>query len=140
MVDGAHNPAGAARLVESLDRYAPGRAIVGIVGASLGKDVAEMLRVLAPRLDGLIAVEARHPRAFPASKLAALARAEGIRLVETASSLEGALASACRLGGPSGGVCVAGSLYLVGDLLEGWPRWRKSFRLGAASARSRPAK
>ncbi|MDZ4804984.1 MAG: folylpolyglutamate synthase/dihydrofolate synthase family protein [Candidatus Eisenbacteria bacterium] len=135
VVDGAHNPDGAARLVENLDRYAPGRPVVGVVGASLGKDVDGILRAMAPRLAGLVAVAARHPRAVPAGRLAAMARLIGIRPIETASSLEGALTAARRIAGPTGGVCVAGSLYLVGDLLEGWPRWKKSFRLPAVAKR-----
>jgi len=63
-----------------------------------------------------------------AAKLAAIARRVGIRPVETAASLQEALPAARRLAGPSGGICVAGSLYLVGDLLAGWPGWKKSFR------------
>jgi len=140
VVDGAHNPDGAARLVENLDRHAPGRPIIGVVGASLGKDVARILTTLAPRLAGLVAVSARHPRAVTADRLAAMAREAGILATETAPSIEQALLAARRLAGPTGGICVAGSLYLVGDLLEGWPTWKKNFRLSAPAPASAPSR
>lgn len=137
VVDGAHNPGGAARLVENLDRHAAGRPIVGIVGLSMGKDAAGIFRCLKPRLSALVAVAATHPRSVPARELATLARREGIRPVETAPSLEEALLAARRLAGPAGGLCVVGSLYLVGDLLLGWPRWRGRFHLPAPGRRTR---
>jgi dihydrofolate synthase/folylpolyglutamate synthase len=119
VVDGAHNPAGAARLVENLDRHFPGSPFVAVLGVSEGKDVPGILAALAPRLEGVVAVGAAHPRAMASDRLAALARKARIRTVETAAGLPGALAAARRLAGPTGGVVVAGSLYLVGDFLAG---------------------
>jgi len=125
LLDGAHNPAGAAALSVALDDLRPflrdGRSarpapVTLILGIMADKDVDGVLHALAsPVLAGatVVATQVDLPRALPAADLAA-AWAAGHRggraLVEpqVPAAVERALALA------PGPVVVAGSLYLVG--------------------------
>jgi dihydrofolate synthase/folylpolyglutamate synthase len=123
LLDGAHNPAGAAALAAALDDLRPylGAGPVTLVTASMAdKDVEGVAAALAGRssLQGatVICTELDVPRALPASVLAAhwqVALPAGLVIVESepVAALERALSNASALGGP---VVVAGSLYLVG--------------------------
>jgi len=115
LVDAAHNPAGAAALAGYLAdaRWPP---VPLVFGAMRDKDVAGMLRVLAPRLSRLVLTAARSPRAMPVGDLRELAGALGLAIpvdaaANPAEALEIALAA-------SPAVVVAGSIFLIGDL---WP-------------------
>jgi dihydrofolate synthase/folylpolyglutamate synthase len=121
LLDGAHNPAGAAALATALDDLRPflGRGPVTLVTASMAdKDVAGIVAALASStaLAGarVIATTVGGPRAMPADELALLWRSSGPpdARVEVASDPAEALDRA--LAGPAGPVVVAGSLYLVG--------------------------
>ncbi|MEW5992508.1 MAG: Mur ligase family protein [Chloroflexota bacterium] len=129
LLDGAHNPDGAAALAVALDDLRPhlrcGAAAdappLTLVMASMAdKDVEAVIGALvgAPALAGasVIATTIDAPRAMPADALAAhwrrLGEAAGITAVrsipDAAAALERAVAEA------RGPVVVAGSLYLVG--------------------------
>lgn len=125
LLDGAHNPAGAAALsvaIADLRPYLtggrPGRAapITLVLGIMADKDVDGVLRALdAPVLAGaiMIATQVDVPRALPAADLAAAwadSHPTGRTLVEP--SVPAAIEQALRLA--PGPVVVAGSLYLVG--------------------------
>ncbi len=120
MLDGAHNPAGAATLATALDDLSPfltsGRPTLltasmadkdvdGVIGALAASESLRQARVIATQLDV--------PRALPAADLAARWRrlAPGTR-VSVAEEPSAGLDAA--LGGTDGLVVVAGSLYLVG--------------------------
>ncbi|MGH2464816.1 MAG: bifunctional folylpolyglutamate synthase/dihydrofolate synthase, partial [Candidatus Limnocylindrales bacterium] len=128
LLDGAHNPAGAAVLAQALDDLRPFLAGGGehqpppltlVVGAMADKDVAGVVQALAasPALAGaeVICTEVEVPRAMPAGELAALWAGTGrgfrTRVVRPpAAALDAALATA------PGPIVVAGSLYLVGAI------------------------
>ncbi|HEY2887295.1 MAG TPA: Mur ligase family protein [Candidatus Limnocylindrales bacterium] len=128
LLDGAHNPAGAAVLAQALDDLRPFLAggadaqpppLTLVVGAMADKDVAGVVRALAASdaLAGaeVICTEVDVPRALPAGELAALwaGAGQGIRarvVRPPAAALDAALA------GAPGPVVVAGSLYLVGAI------------------------
>ena len=120
LLDGAHNPAGAATLATALDDLRPylGSGGVTLVTASMAdKDVAGVVSALvrAKPLAGarIVATQLDVPRALPAASLAtiwrALAPSASVEVEPDAgTALDRALA------GPPGPVVVAGSLYLVG--------------------------
>lgn len=115
VLDGAHNPAGAAAAAATLDDdFAVVESRVLVVGLLRGRDPADMLRRLAgDRTRLVIACEPPSPRALPAEEVAAVARSVGLEAEEAgspAAALEAALAAAR----PDELVLVAGSLYLVG--------------------------
>jgi dihydrofolate synthase/folylpolyglutamate synthase len=121
LLDGAHNPAGAAALAAALDELRPfladGRLTL-ITASMADKDVAGVVRALAAatslRNARIVATQVDLRRALPAADLARAWRAnrEGDRTVvvepDPATALEAAL------GGLPGPIVVAGSLYLVG--------------------------
>jgi dihydrofolate synthase/folylpolyglutamate synthase len=139
LLDGAHNPAGAAALAQALDDLrphlglgdAPGDPPWTLVQGSMSdKDVAGIIRALdgAGALQGARIVTTQVPgdRAMSAAALARLWRAERPGATITVNGdLEAALDDA--LAHARGPVVVAGSLYLVGAARKRWlddPRLR----------------
>jgi len=118
ILDGAHNPAGAQALASSLRYYFGGGVpLTLILGISSDKDKAGILKCLAPLAHRLILTAASNPRATPPQELQALLPPMEGR-VELAATAAEALALA--RGAPvTPTVCVAGSLFLVADVLTG---------------------
>lgn len=109
ILDGAHNPQGARALAETL--RAKGLEPVLILGVSTDKDVAAIVRALAPAIVRVIATRYQQERAMPTAALAAIVAGEGVP-VEEAPELAVALEIARRDGRP---IVIAGSLFLVGE-------------------------
>ena len=127
LLDGAHNPAGAAALGVALDELLPhfarggaaGQPALTVVWGSMSdKDVPGVISAMAgcAALVGatVICTSLNVPRALPASELAAVWRAAGVPGLRAiaADDADAALDLALRTG--EGTVVVAGSLYLVG--------------------------
>ncbi len=126
LLDGAHNPAGAAALARALDDLRPTLSggdladpppLTVILASMADKDVAGVLAALASspviRAARVICTEVDMPRVLPAARLARgwASVASGVRpavIVPVGAALERALAEA------PGPIVVAGSLYLVG--------------------------
>src|SRR5262249_62293588 len=70
VLDGAHNPGGAAALAASLGQYFPGARLTLILGISADKDRAGMLKALVPLASHLVLTAATNPRAPPPPRLA----------------------------------------------------------------------
>jgi dihydrofolate synthase / folylpolyglutamate synthase len=120
LLDGAHNPDGAAALALALRSLYPGRPVELVFGVLADKDHLGMLTALAPAVSGLHLVNPPSPRARAVVSYRTLA-ASVIPRVDAHASLEEAIR--CARGAARGEslVCVAGSLYLVGaarSLLE----------------------
>ena len=114
LLDAAHNPAGARALASHLTRVFPDRVPL-VFGVAVDKDASGMLDVLAPAVREIVVTEFRGSRARPAAEAGAIAEARlpgRVRVVPDAgAALEAALAASDR-------VCVAGSIFLLGDILE----------------------
>ena len=119
LLDGAHNPHGARALADALRELA-GRKPVGlIVNMMADKDAASVARILAPRARRAWTVPIPGPRSMDPARMAALLHGEGVRQVETAG-LDAAWDAACAWAAREDGwVCIAGSLYLAGEVLRG---------------------
>ncbi len=109
--DGAHNLAGVAWLLPRL----PDRPFTLVASMLADKDAESMLRALAQRAGTLVATQSSSPRAFPADRLADLARPY-FEDVEAVAEPRAARRRARELAGLDGAVLVAGSLYLLADL------------------------
>ena len=114
LLDGAHNPDGAAALAAALRALHPGRPVELVFGVLSDKDHAGMLAALAGAVRRIHVVAPATPRARPAVEVRALAASLGLDADAHASAAD---AIACARHAASDGalVCVAGSLYLVGE-------------------------
>ena len=116
IVDGAHNPAGMAALVDALPR----RELVACVSILDDKDAAAMLGALLPRCGQAVFTQSSNPRSLPPATLASLAGQIGWPgEVAVERDARRALDRARALAGPDGAVVATGSIYLVADLLSG---------------------
>ena len=70
VLDGSHNPQGAATLANALREYFPGAKIAGVVGVLADKDYRGVLGEVSPLLTEAFAVTPDSPRALPAEALA----------------------------------------------------------------------
>jgi dihydrofolate synthase/folylpolyglutamate synthase len=116
ILDGAHNPGGARALARSLAEYFPGQAMTLVIGVSADKDQRGILAALAPLSTRLILTAYGSARA--ASPAALRSHLPGdVSRVELAASAAEALSLA--LHPPRTPIiCVAGSLFLIGELLS----------------------
>ena len=123
LLDGAHNPAGAAALAVALDDLRPhlrGGPVTVLTAAMADKDVPGLVAGLAAsealRGARIVATRLDLPRAMAVADLAAAWRAapDGLRSVEPIDDPDAALTAA--LGAGDGPLVVAGSLYLVGHV------------------------
>ena len=100
-------------LAAYLDEVYP-HGVPMVFGAMGDKDAAAMLAVLLPHVTRLIVTRPRTPRARPAESLAEIARGVGNIDIEIVEPAIEALARASAFGSP---VLVAGSIFLIGDVL-----------------------
>jgi len=115
LLDGAHNPAGCESLREYLEEFAP-RPLTLVFGAMRDKQLDRIGEILFPIVDVLVLTPIENPRSASVEMLAPVAsRFATGTVVHQQSSME-ALALARRLTPPEGLICIAGSLYLIGEL------------------------
>jgi dihydrofolate synthase / folylpolyglutamate synthase len=110
LLDGAHNPAGAAALATALKDLGISRPTI-VFGAMRGKKIHAVLRALLPLDPRFIFTRVEDPHARLPDELARAWRRVGGSHSRTAPTLADALAAAS--GDP---IVVAGSLYLVGEV------------------------
>ena len=117
LLDVAHNPDAAKALAVELKDLLKKRPM-GLVFALLSdKDLAGFLRPLAPLAQRGWAVPLRTERALPVEKLVAGAQAAGLPAVP--ADLPDAMKAAREwAAGEKGVLCVCGSLFLAGELME----------------------
>jgi dihydrofolate synthase / folylpolyglutamate synthase len=115
VLDGAHNPAGAAALGEALgEDFGVVRRTVLVFGCLNGRSPGDVLAALGPdRIAHVVACTPPSLRGVPAADVAAAAAALGLE-VSIADSVPEALAAARGLASADDLVLVTGSLYLVG--------------------------
>ncbi len=125
VVDGAHNPDSARRLRQSLEQYfgLAARGVKGslerailVIGVSCDKDIAGIAAELAPLFDRVIATRSLHPRAMAVAPIVAEFAKYGVE-AQLAGDVPTALRLALGIAGEKGLVCVAGSLFVVGEAM-----------------------
>ena len=121
LIDGAHNPAGAAALAAALDDAFGFDRLVAVVAVLGDKDAAGLLEALEPVVSEVVVTTNSSPRALSVDALAAVARdVFGDDRVSTAARLDDAIemavAAAETQAAPGGsGVIVTGSIVTVGE-------------------------
>ncbi len=113
VVDGAHNPAGAAVLRRTLDQVFPGSAVLFLLGILKDKDIEGITSILVRKQDRVIAVRPLSERAAEAGDLASHFPPQQ---VEAVPDWEEGVNRLLQFAGqePQKVACVAGSLYLLG--------------------------
>jgi dihydrofolate synthase/folylpolyglutamate synthase len=112
LIDGAHNPGGARALARYVqDVY--GRKLPVVIGAMKDKQIAELVREIAPIASHFFCTAAASPRAATAEEMAVIVRATGATAVDVCPQALDALTRARVAGDP---VVAAGSLYLAGEI------------------------
>jgi dihydrofolate synthase/folylpolyglutamate synthase len=112
ILDGAHNPHAARRLVETWrEKYGPRRTEV-ILGIVRDKDARGICAELAALAENFAIVPVRSPRAGPVEELLETARA--FRPCRVCRSLDEAIATTSRGEVPA---LITGSLFLMGEAL-----------------------
>jgi len=115
LLDGAHNPAGAAALSAALAEHFPNQRPALILGILEDKDWRLMCEILAPIASRVVCVPLSSERTMaPATLIAACRRANPFADAQTCSSV----AEAMRKLASEPFVLASGSLYLIGEAME----------------------
>lgn len=117
IIDGAHNLMAARHLARFLKREMPGRRITLVIGILDDKAYGAMLRALIPCAFRVIVTQPVIDRALPVEKLRKAVSALG-HDVETIPNVAAAVNTACDTTPPEDAVCIAGSLYVVGEAMQ----------------------
>ncbi|HKU77779.1 MAG TPA: cyanophycin synthetase, partial [Pyrinomonadaceae bacterium] len=115
LIDGAHNPAGAQSLRAYLDEFAV-RPLTLVFGAMRDKQLEQMGEILFPVADTLILTTIDHPRTASTDTLQTIARRFAKGTVLSSESSAEALRIAIANTPVEGLICIAGSLYLAGEI------------------------
>jgi dihydrofolate synthase/folylpolyglutamate synthase len=115
LLDAAHNPAGASVLANYLKREF-GEPLPFVFGAMRDKDATAMLKILLSVASAVVVTEPSNSRARPAEELASLVRALAPQCrIEIEPRPMAALERAWAYRPVA---CAAGSIFLIGDLLD----------------------
>lgn len=118
IIDGAHNPDGAAILSESVDRYLVEKKINLVFGMLRDKDILSVAKLLAVRADRIIITEPESPRAASSAEVHGIIlealRGEDIPDITEIPDIEEAVRQAQSMAGDGEAVIYAGSLYMIG--------------------------
>ena len=114
ILDGAHNPAGALALRESLEKEFRFQRLTLLIGILKEKDINGILHTLAPLADHIILSRSGNERAAPAALLQKALGKNG-KKAEIVENLREAVTRGLSLTGREDLLCITGSLYMVGE-------------------------
>ncbi|MGZ3603557.1 MAG: bifunctional folylpolyglutamate synthase/dihydrofolate synthase [Thermodesulfobacteriota bacterium] len=114
ILDGAHNPAGALVLKESLEKEFQFQHLVLLIGIMKDKDIQSILQLLAPLADHIILTRPHTDRAAPPLLLKKILGRSG-KKAEIVEDLNEAIVRGLSLVGKEDLLCITGSLYTVGE-------------------------
>jgi dihydrofolate synthase/folylpolyglutamate synthase len=115
LIDGAHNPAGAESLRAYLDEFAR-RPLTLVFGAMRDKQLEQIGEILFPVADLLVLTTVANPRSAAVEVLEPIALRYAQGKVLTSDGSAAALQMALDNTPSEGMICVAGSLYLAGEM------------------------
>ncbi len=128
--DGAHNPAGAEALSESLAEQYPDKRRLIVFASLQDKDTDEVISLLVRKDDKVFLTEAPTPRARKTSELAGMFTCEKKEEPSVSQALSDAVAEAKD----GDMVLVCGSLYILGEALTWMEQKEAELRDEAAQA------
>jgi dihydrofolate synthase/folylpolyglutamate synthase len=115
LLDAAHNLMAVESLVRYLESHPQAKRVL-LFGVMKDKRVWEMLEKLLPHVSAFVATRPELSRARDPERLARFAKDRGLP-AEALRSPAAALARARELAGPEGEVVVAGSIFLLGEVM-----------------------
>ena len=116
IVDGAHNPAAADMLEDSVRKYFKGRKLFFIMGVFRDKDYPYIIRKLCPYAEQIITIETPgNPRALPAQELAEEVKKCNPH-VQAADSILDAVDKIFAMAGREDVILSFGSLSFIGEI------------------------
>jgi dihydrofolate synthase/folylpolyglutamate synthase len=116
LLDGAHNPSGAATLARSLRTIFRYKRLNLVIGILRDKDAVSIVSKLVPLSEQVFVTQPQTERALPTELLAKLCQPFG-KPISVHLSVAEALDAALENAGSDDLVCVTGSLYVVGEAL-----------------------
>ncbi|MBW2199739.1 MAG: bifunctional folylpolyglutamate synthase/dihydrofolate synthase [Deltaproteobacteria bacterium] len=114
LLDGAHNFIAARNLGNFLSKNLANQKVTLVVGMLDDKPYAGILRSLLPHCSKVILTRPRIERALPPEALFSVAR-EIVSDITTIPDVAGAIKYAIDTTSPHDAICIAGSLYVVGE-------------------------
>jgi dihydrofolate synthase/folylpolyglutamate synthase len=118
ILDGSHNPEGVATTASVLESLGL-QPLTFVVGCMDDKDARGIVRALTPLASKMIVTQARFRRALPAGTLMDIVKrefdGEAVLSPDTRSALETGVNDI-----RGKGLCVIGSLYVVGEAIQWW--------------------
>lgn len=115
IIDGAHNPDGAASLRKAMKEYMPDKKILMVTGMLADKDTESILREFTAITDRFIATEPENPRKLDSESLKDKIGAMGASC-ESIPDCREAVKAAAERGKDFDAVLYAGSLYMIGAI------------------------
>jgi dihydrofolate synthase/folylpolyglutamate synthase len=117
ILDGAHNLIAVRKLARYLSEKLPGRNITLVTGVMDDKPYSAMLRSLLPLCSRVILTQAKIDHAVPPDTLSAVANTM-TQNIEVFDDVHQAVTHAVKTASPDDAICIAGSLYVVGEAKE----------------------
>lgn len=117
LLDGAHNFIAARNLATYLSETLSHRNITLVIGILDDKPYASMLKSLIPCCSKIILTRPKIDRSLPPEKLYPIAK-EMISHIQIIPDVDKAVIHAVETASPKDAICIAGSLYVVGEAKE----------------------
>jgi dihydrofolate synthase/folylpolyglutamate synthase len=131
LVDCAHNVDSAEKLAFALRHDYEYDRLWLILGVTADKDMAGIINALLPLADGTIMTTSGHPRAASPGDLIQLALEGGFE-ARAAATVADAILAAWSYAAAGDLICVTGSIFVVGDLLNHWESLQSHLNLQPA--------
>ena len=114
ILDGAHNPAGALVLKESLEKEFKYHHLILLIGVMKDKDIKSILHLLAPLADQIILSRPHNERAASPALLKEVLGQNGKKAI-VIEDIKEAIERGFSMAGEEDLLCITGSLYTVGE-------------------------
>jgi len=122
ILDGAHNPDGAAVFISNLKSYFPKQKFIFVIGVMKDKKYNKILELAAPLAQEFITVTPDSERALSSAELKAAIAAVFDGQIYDAGSVGKAIAYISEYQGPGQIACIFGTLYMLKEIKEEWQR------------------